>query len=57
VSWNALCFPKKEGGFGLKRLDVWNRSSMLRHIWSLFGKSGSLWVAWAKDYLLKGRSF
>jgi hypothetical protein len=24
VSWNALCFPKKEGGLGLKRLDVWN---------------------------------
>jgi hypothetical protein len=57
VSWNALCFPKKEGGLGLKRLDVWNQSSMLRHIWSLFAKSGSLWVAWVKDYLLKGRSF
>jgi hypothetical protein len=57
VSWNALCFPKKEGGLGLKRLDVWNQSSMLRHIWSLFAKSGSLWVAWVKDYLIKGRSF
>ncbi|XP_059433958.1 uncharacterized protein LOC132167079 [Corylus avellana] len=30
---------------------------MLRHVWSLFARSGSLWVAWVKDYLLKRKSF
>jgi hypothetical protein len=30
---------------------------MLRHIWTLFARSGSLWVAWIHIYLLKGRSF
>jgi hypothetical protein len=32
VSWNALCFPKKEEGLGLKMLEVWNQTSMLRHM-------------------------
>jgi hypothetical protein len=57
VAWSEVCLPKKEGGLGLKRLEVWNNASMLRHVWSLFARSGSIWVAWVKEYLLKGRSF
>jgi len=57
VSWAEICFPKKEGGLGLKELEIWNISSMMRHIWSLFAKSGSIWVAWVQEYLLKGKSF
>jgi hypothetical protein len=57
VAWNDICFPKKEGGLGLKRIEVWNKTSMLRHIWSLFARSGSLWVAWIKENFLKKRSF
>ncbi|XP_059441719.1 uncharacterized protein LOC132174022 [Corylus avellana] len=49
VAWSDLCFPKKEGGLGLKRLEVWNQTSMLRHIWSIFARSGSIWVAWLRD--------
>ena len=45
MSWHDLCFPKKEGGLGLKRLEVWNQTAMLRHVWSLFARSGSIWVA------------
>jgi hypothetical protein len=45
VSWENLCFPKKEGDLGIKRVAVWNQASMLNHIWSLFTKAGSLWVA------------
>jgi hypothetical protein len=36
---------------------AWNISSVMRRVWSLFAWSGSLWVAWVKEYLLKGRSF
>jgi hypothetical protein len=57
VSWHALCFSEKEGGLGLKRLEVWNQTSMLIHVWSLFARSGSLWVAWVKENLLKRKSF
>jgi hypothetical protein len=49
--------PKKEGGLGIKKLEEWNRAAMMRHIWSLFVKAGSLWVAWVKENLLKGKSF
>jgi hypothetical protein len=28
VSWNDICLPKKEGGLGLKMIDLWNYSSM-----------------------------
>jgi hypothetical protein len=57
VSWNMLCLPKEEGGLGIKKLEEWNRATMMRHIWSLFVRSGSLWVAWVHAILLKGRSF
>jgi hypothetical protein len=57
VAWGDICFPKSEGGLGLKCVETWNISSMMRHIWSLFAKSGSIWVAWIQMYLLKGRSF
>lgn len=33
-------------GSRLKRLEDWNKASMLRHVWNLFAKAGSLWVAW-----------
>jgi hypothetical protein len=56
VAWDDVCYPKKEGGLGLKRLEVWNKTSMLRHIWSIFAKSGSLLVAWIKDNFLKHKS-
>jgi hypothetical protein len=57
ISWKDLCFPKKEGGLGLKSLKVWNQTSMLRHVWSLFARSGSIWVAWVKDNYLRRKSF
>jgi hypothetical protein len=50
--------PKKERGLGIKKLEEWNKATMMRHIWSLFAKAGSLWrVAWVKENLLKGKSF
>ena len=57
VSWSDICFLKKEGGLGLKKLEVWNQCSMLRHIWSLFAKSSFIWIAWVKINLLKKKSF
>ena len=42
---------------GLKRIEEWNRATVMKHIWHLFTQAGSLWVAWVQDELLKGRSF
>jgi hypothetical protein len=55
VSWDLICVPKREGGLGLKRLEEWNRAVILKHIWNLFTKSGSLWVAWININLIKER--
>jgi len=57
VAWDKVCAPKKEGGLGLRRLEVWNKAAMLNHIWNLFVQAGSLWVAWVECNWLKGRSF
>jgi hypothetical protein len=57
MAWGEVFYPKKESGLGLKIMEVWNISSMLRHVWSLFAYSGSIWVAWVTQYLLRGRSF
>jgi len=53
--WHGiLCVQKKRGRLGV---DDWNKASIMRHTWNLFVKSGSLWVAWIKMYLLRGKSF
>jgi len=50
VAWDNLCCPKTEGDLSIKRLEEWNMAAMLKHIWSLFAQSGSLWVAWVHSY-------
>jgi hypothetical protein len=57
VAWEKVCVPKREGGLGLKRLEIWNQAAMLNHIWNLFVQAGSLWVAWVEANWLKGKSF
>jgi hypothetical protein len=55
----VLFLPKKggKGVLGIKKLEEWNQAAMMRHTWCLFAKVGSLWVAWVKENLLKGKSF
>ncbi|CAN7134885.1 unnamed protein product, partial [Brassica rapa subsp. narinosa] len=50
VSWETVCLPKDEGGLGLRRFQVWNKTLILRLVWLLFSESGSLWVAWHKQH-------
>ncbi|XP_022869365.1 uncharacterized protein LOC111388792 [Olea europaea var. sylvestris] len=48
---------REEGGLGLRSLEIWNKAAMLKHLWSLCPDSASsLWVSWARCYLLKGRN-
>jgi hypothetical protein len=32
MTWYKFCTPKKEGGLGIKKLEVWNHASMLLHM-------------------------
>lgn len=58
VSWNELCFPKDQGGLGIKSLKMWNKALISKHIWNIIvNKQDSLWVRWIHMYKLKGISF
>ncbi|CAI9779492.1 unnamed protein product [Fraxinus pennsylvanica] len=49
--------PKKEGGLGLRNIEIWNKAAKLKYLWSICTDSASsLWVSWERSYLLKGRS-
>ena len=53
---DQVCLPKKEEGLGLKIVEDWNKAAVMKHIGNLFTQAGSLWMAWVKGELLKGRS-
>lgn len=57
VSWEDLCFPKDEGGLGVRKLRESARVFALKLIWRLFTQSSSLWVSWVRHYLLRYNSF
>ncbi|XP_017609358.1 uncharacterized protein LOC108455289 [Gossypium arboreum] len=54
VGWDKVCYPKVEGGLGLKNLSVWNKVCMMRCLYLILIKAGSLWMAWSEPYVLKG---
>ncbi|CAN1228527.1 hypothetical protein LINGRAPRIM_LOCUS1299 [Linum grandiflorum] len=56
VAWQFLAMPKEEGGVGLKDFYTWNSAKVLRHLWSLFTRGGSLWVAWMYRYRIKRKT-
>nr|GEW72937.1 putative reverse transcriptase domain, reverse transcriptase zinc-binding domain protein [Tanacetum cinerariifolium] len=57
VAWDVMCVPKKEGGLGIRKLDVFNKALMISHIWNLLSLKESLWVKWIHAYKIRGRSF
>ncbi|GJT04320.1 hypothetical protein Tco_0838782 [Tanacetum coccineum] len=44
VVWEAVCLPKHEGGLGIRRLNIFNKALITRHIWSIILLKDSLWV-------------
>ena len=53
VGWKSLCLPKKEGGLGLRRFKDWNDATIMKHIWNVFYRKDSIWVAWVREVLLR----
>ncbi|KAG7547838.1 Reverse transcriptase domain [Arabidopsis suecica] len=56
IAWSGVCLPKQEGGVGLRRFSVWNKTLCLRFIWLLFAENESLWSKWHKFHHLKTKS-
>ncbi|KAJ7009375.1 hypothetical protein NC653_000139 [Populus alba x Populus x berolinensis] len=57
VTWASLCYPKTEGGLGIKRIKDWNKAAILKLVWRILTESSSIWVAWTHSILLRGRCF
>lgn len=57
IEWNKVCKPKNQGGLGLKSLENWNETLLIKHIWNLATKKDSLWVKWINIVKLKRKSF
>ena len=57
VSWKDLCFPKNEGGLGIRSLKEVNKVHCLKLIWRLSSSRSSLWVKWVHCYLIRKGSF
>ncbi|GJW46336.1 putative RNA-directed DNA polymerase [Tanacetum coccineum] len=56
VAWDVVCLPMKEGGLGIRRLEMFNVALISSHIWSIITDKESLWVKWIHSYKLKRRS-
>jgi hypothetical protein len=57
VAWASLCYPKSEGGLGIKRIKDWNKAAILKLVWRILTESSSVWVSWIHSNLLRGRCF
>ncbi|KAF6158392.1 hypothetical protein GIB67_022472 [Kingdonia uniflora] len=57
VSWESICHLIKEGGLGVKMLEVWNKAATLKNVWLIASGSGSLWANWVDANLIQNRSF
>ncbi|GJX32066.1 hypothetical protein Tco_0241921 [Tanacetum coccineum] len=51
VAWKIVCWPKDQGGLGIKPLSGWNEN-----IWKIVVQNQTLWVQWVNRVKLKGRS-
>ncbi|GJZ33669.1 hypothetical protein Tco_0579105 [Tanacetum coccineum] len=56
VAWDVICLLKKEGGLGVRSLEVFNIALMTTHIWNIVTNKESRWVRWIHMYKLKGQT-
>ena len=47
-------FKQRSRIMGVRNLEIWNKACMLKLIWLLFFKAGSIWVAWFTETVLNG---
>lgn len=58
VAWEDCCFPKDEGGLGLKNLHHWNRAAIFYQLWRILKPNkSSIWVIWFHKTVLKRKAF
>ncbi|KAL9689317.1 hypothetical protein QQ045_009701 [Rhodiola kirilowii] len=54
IDWNSVCSEKKEGGLGIKNLDIMNDAMVMNQLWELNKNNMNVWSEWIKAYWTKG---
>ncbi|KAL9663301.1 hypothetical protein QQ045_028141 [Rhodiola kirilowii] len=54
LDWNSVCSEKKEGGLGIKNLDIMNDAMVMNQLWELNKNNLNVWSEWIKAYWTKG---
>lgn len=54
VGWDKVCRPKKEGGLGIRNLELWNLAAVGKIAWHISTMQDSLWVKWVHGVYTKG---
>ncbi|XP_056685650.1 uncharacterized protein [Spinacia oleracea] len=57
VVWEQMCFPKSCGGWNLTNLVIWNKATVVKHLWALSMKQDRPWVKWIHIYYVKNQNF
>ncbi|KAJ9536655.1 hypothetical protein OSB04_un000128 [Centaurea solstitialis] len=56
LSWDVVCRPLEKGGLGIRRLGIWNRAMVTKHLWDILSDRSTLWVQWVRCHYLQGNS-
>ncbi|XP_024976218.1 uncharacterized protein LOC112514118 [Cynara cardunculus var. scolymus] len=57
LSWDVVCRLLDAGGLGIKRLSIWNRALLVKHVWDVVRRRDSLWVSWIYGQYLRSSHF
>lgn len=55
VVWDFVCKPKRTGGLGIIKCEVWNHV-VAKHLWSIASGKICLWVRWIHGLYIKNQS-
>lgn len=44
IEFDDLCYPFKEGGLGIRDLEIENVVTILYHLWNIVSNKNTLWV-------------
>ncbi|XP_074304149.1 uncharacterized protein LOC141638856 [Silene latifolia] len=53
VAWDKVTLPKKEGGLGIRRADIWNIATVGKLVDWIYCKADRLWIKWINDVYIK----
>ncbi|XP_074292098.1 uncharacterized protein LOC141618944 [Silene latifolia] len=54
VTWDSVCYSKKEGGLGVKNAGMWNVATVGKLVNWIYTKADRLWVLWIDHIYMKG---